>query len=422
MQQWLLAVIGPGMAMAATGVGASDFVTAAVNGGKFGLGLLWIILAGAAIKLLLNEGLARWQLATDSTLLEGWCRHFPPFVRYLFVAYLAVWTFFLSASLGAACGLAGHSMFPLPCDPKWSVALWGTWHLVAGYALVRSSRYRFFEILMTILVGLMFIGTVAGALLARPDWSMVLNGLIPRGIPDGSAPYILGTIGGVGGSVTILSYGYWLIQAQRTGRTWIAATRFDLAICYTLTALFGMGVMIIASQVLYPAPNIVEDRSLIVQLANTLREHIGPAGYWLYMLSFWGAVFSTVIGCMNGIPYLFSHLVAMIRQVPEARHAEYTSPQSKWYHRYLLFMTFPPMIMLYFKRPVAMVVTFAILASFVTPFITATLLYLNNKRELGRTRNTALINALLIASLGLFVYLAGTEIRDQLQQLFASTG
>ena len=43
----LLAVIGPGILVAATGVGAGDLATGALAGGKLGVAVLWAVLIGA---------------------------------------------------------------------------------------------------------------------------------------------------------------------------------------------------------------------------------------------------------------------------------------------------------------------------------------------------------------------------------------
>ena len=64
--RWLM-LIGPGLAVAATGVGAGDLLAAMLAGAEFREILLWVIVAGALLKLALNEGVARWQLATGST-------------------------------------------------------------------------------------------------------------------------------------------------------------------------------------------------------------------------------------------------------------------------------------------------------------------------------------------------------------------
>ena len=94
-----IAVIGPGIAIAATGVGAGDMVAAAVAGSRFGYAVVWAALVGALLKLVLNEGVARWQLATGTTLLEGWTLHLGRWVQWLFLAYLVVWSFVVGGAL-----------------------------------------------------------------------------------------------------------------------------------------------------------------------------------------------------------------------------------------------------------------------------------------------------------------------------------
>ena len=114
----VLAILGPGLVLAATGVGVGDLVAAAVSGSRFGFALVWAVLAGAIVKFVLSEGLARWQLATGTTLLEGWVLHLGRWVQYLFIAYLVVWSFVVGGALISACGLAGHALVPaLPSPP-----------------------------------------------------------------------------------------------------------------------------------------------------------------------------------------------------------------------------------------------------------------------------------------------------------------
>jgi len=62
----LLRTVGPGLAIAATGVGAGDLMAAMLAGAEFGTVLLWVVVVGAVLKFCLNEGVARWQLATGS--------------------------------------------------------------------------------------------------------------------------------------------------------------------------------------------------------------------------------------------------------------------------------------------------------------------------------------------------------------------
>jgi len=51
----IISVIGPGILVAATGVGAGDLLTAALGGSDVGMGILWAAAAGALLKGFLNE-------------------------------------------------------------------------------------------------------------------------------------------------------------------------------------------------------------------------------------------------------------------------------------------------------------------------------------------------------------------------------
>ena len=93
-----LRTLGPGLILAAAGIGAGDVVVASVTGIKFGPTLLWAIAVTAALKFVLTEGLARWQLATGETVTRAWVTRFPRWVSILFAAYLLFWTFLLAKS------------------------------------------------------------------------------------------------------------------------------------------------------------------------------------------------------------------------------------------------------------------------------------------------------------------------------------
>ena len=67
--KWSL--IGPGLLVAATGVGAGDLVAALVAGSRYGLNFVWAIVLGVAVKFALNEGVGRYHLVTGETFLEG---------------------------------------------------------------------------------------------------------------------------------------------------------------------------------------------------------------------------------------------------------------------------------------------------------------------------------------------------------------
>ena len=146
-----LKLAGPGLVVAATGIGSGDVVSATVGGARYGVVLLWAIAAGAFFKFVLSEGIARWQLATGKTALEGWADHMPSWVKYYFGAYLLLWTIAVSAALTNATGLGISNLTGGAIPQSWGAVL----HSLIGFAFVYFGGYGGFEKFMKLLVGIM---------------------------------------------------------------------------------------------------------------------------------------------------------------------------------------------------------------------------------------------------------------------------
>ena len=392
-----LKAIGPGIVIAATGVGAGDLIAASVSGARYGTAILWAAVVGAVVKFVINENLARWQLVTGSTLLEGWIQRLPRFVSIYFILYLFLWSFIVAGALIAATGLAAHAILP-----SLSVATWGIIHSMLALIIVWLGAYRLIERIMKLLIAVMFIVVMVCAAVLLPSSSEWLTGILVPTLPEGSIVFVLGVIGGVGGSVTVLSYGYWIREKQWAGTDYIPQCRTDLAVAYILTGLFGLAVMIIAAGV---QPEVVEGSRMILAVAEHLEVSLGPYGKWLFLLGFWGAVFSSMIGVWDGVPYIFTdYMVTSKRKNTEVETTNYT--KTPYYRLYLLYLAIPPMLLLGYGKPVWIVVIYSVAGAFFMPFLALLLLYMNNQRRwLQRFRNSYLTNAILIVSVLLFGYL-----------------
>jgi Mn2+/Fe2+ NRAMP family transporter len=389
--------IGPGIVIAATGVGAGDLIAASVSGARYGTAILWAAVIGAIIKYVINENLARWQLVTGTTLLEGWIQKLPRFVSVYFLLYLLLWSFIVAGALISATGLAAHAMLPAI-----SVEVWGIIHSIAAVIIVWFGAYRHIERIMKLLIAIMFIVVIVCAVMLLPDASDLLAGIFIPSLPDGSIVFVLGVIGGVGGSVTVMSYGYWIREKQWAGSEYIPQCRTDLALAYILTGLFGLAVMIIAAGV---QPEVVKGNRMILAVAEHLETSIGIYGKWLFLIGFWGAVFSSMIGVWDGVPYLFTdYIYASRKTAAETSTTHYA--KTPYYRIYLLYLALPPMILLLFGKPVWIVVIYSVAGAFFMPFLAVLLIYMNNRTQwLQSFRNSYIMNSLLVISILLFSYL-----------------
>src|SRR5688572_18935919 len=138
-----LKMAGPGLIVAAAGIGSGDVVAGTVAGATYGTVLLWAILLGAFFKFVLSEGIARWQLATGLTAIEGWSAHMPAWVRYYFLVYLVLWTVFVTAALTNATGLGMTNLTGGAIPQSWGAVL----HSLVGAAFVVVGGYKAFETL-----------------------------------------------------------------------------------------------------------------------------------------------------------------------------------------------------------------------------------------------------------------------------------
>ncbi len=398
--------LGPGIAIAATGVGAGDMVAAAVSGARYGSAVIWAAAVGALLKFALNEGLARWQLATGTTLLEGWVQRLGKWVQAYFLVYLVLWSFVVGGALISACGLAAHAI-----APALSVAQWGILHSSVAATLVLLGGYRRFEQLMKGFIAFMFVTIIGCALLVAPPTQTLGATVVHAGLPAGSPKFILGVIGGVGGSLTLLAYGYWMRERKWQGREFKSTVRLDLGVAYLLTGVFGVSVMILAAAVLHANGIPVEGSEGVVRMAAILSEVLGPVGHWAFLLGFWGAVTTSMIGVWQGVPYLFCDFVALMRGCSGTARDRLVATRSGWYRGYLLWLAVPPMAVLLFGRPVWMIVIYSIAGALFMPFLAATLLYMNSRRDwVGDFRSGWLTNGLLVLSLILFGYLCIDEL------------
>jgi len=408
-----LVVIGPGILVAATGVGAGDLLTASLAGSRHGLTLLWAAWVGAVLKWFLNEGIARWQMATGTTVLEGWVDRLGRWVRWVFLAYLLIWTVFTAGALMNACGVAGTGLLPLGDDPRTSKIVWGAVHSIVGLVLVRMGGFRLFERMMSACIGLMFVTVVATAILTRPDWGEVGRSLVTPRIPEGGLGYLLGVLGGVGGTVTLLSYGYWAREIGRRGAAGLRACRIDLAIGYVMTALFGIAMIVIGSR-------LALDRgpTVALELAGQLEGALGPAGKWVFLAGFWGAVFSSLLGVWQSVPYLFTDFYLLNQGKTGGRAEGIDFTRTTAYRVYLVLIAIVPLPLLWLSVERAQL-SYAILGSLFMPLLALTLLMMNTRRSwVGATfTNGRLSNLALAATLLFFGYAALRKLIDSLGSL-----
>ena len=201
----------------------------------------------------------------------------------------------------------------------------------------------------------------------RAGWSLVgpgliVAGLVPR-IPEGGLINVLSVAGGVGGTITLAAYGYWIREKGWTTPGHMRVMRLDSTVAYTVTGIFVISTLIVGAELLYSAGIAVDtgDQGLL-DLSEVLRDRYGAWAGTVFLVGFWSAAMSSLVGVWNGVSMMFADFM---------------------------------------------------------PFLAITLLWmLNTDRTPKQWRNGPVVNVLMAICAALFIWLAATQLQGAVERAF----
>ena len=396
------------MLLAATGVGGGDLATASFAGSILGTAVLWAVLVGAFLKFVVTEGLARWQLATGGTFLEGVAHRLGPGVIWVFLPYLVIWSLFVGSAQMSACGVALHALVPVFDDPTHGKIFFGILSSLVGLVLVLRGGYRLFEKIMRVCISVMFVTVVLTAALLWPGTGEVLRGLVVpnfAALSGESLTWTVALIGGVGGTLTVLCYGYWMREEGRTGVEDLWICRVDLGVGYAMTAVFGVAMVIIGSGIQIEGAG----STLLVDLAERLEGPIGPVGKWMFLIGAWGTVFSSLLGVWQAVPYLFADSWRLAQRGTAGAQGARVDTGARPYRIFLILLALVPMTGLFVGFQQVQKI-YTISGAMFFPFLALALLILNGRSAwVGQGFKSRPITAIVL--LGVLAFFSRIAVR-----------
>ncbi|MGI8711950.1 MAG: Nramp family divalent metal transporter [Solirubrobacteraceae bacterium] len=252
----MLTMLGPAFVAAVAYVDPGNFATNVQGGAQFGYELLWVVLAANLIAMLVQYLSAKLGIATDHNLPELCRERFPRWVSWgLWVqAEVMAMATDVAEFLGAAIGL--NLIFGVPL----LVAGLMTGAIAFAILELQSHGFRRFELAITALLGIVFLGFLYETLHIGPSAHDALRGLIPH-LSGSSAAYL--AVGIVG--ATVMPHVIYLHSALTNGRVAmrndaerrrvLRFERVDVIIALTLAGLINLAMLAVAAKLLH-APGL----------------------------------------------------------------------------------------------------------------------------------------------------------------------
>jgi manganese transport protein len=247
-----LAMLGPAFVAAIAYVDPGNFATNVQGGAKYGYLLLWVVLAANAMAMLIQYLSAKLGIVTDRNLPELCHERYPRPVSWgLWVqAELMAMSTDIAEFLGAALGL--NLLFHVPL----LVAGVMTGFIAFGILELQRHGLRRFELAITALLGIIFLGFLYETLKIGPSASGSLHGLLP-GLQGTQSLYLaVGIIG-----ATVMPHAIYLHSALTSGRMAVRDDaertrvlrfeRLDVIVALGLAGIVNMAMLAVAAKLFH---------------------------------------------------------------------------------------------------------------------------------------------------------------------------
>jgi manganese transport protein len=269
-----LAMLGPAFVASIAYVDPGNFATNFQGGAQFGYLLLWVVLAANIIAMLVQYLSAKLGIATDRNLAENFRRYYPRVLTWgMWVqAEIVAMSTDIAEFLGGAIGL--NLLFGVPLFPAGLM----TGAIAFGILWLHNFGFRRFELVITGLLGIIFLGFLYETLRIGPSTHGSLDGLVP-GLSGTSSLYLaVGIIG-----ATVMPHVIYLHSALTQERVpcrddgersrVLRFERLDVIIALSLAGLVNMAMLAVAAK-LFHTPGL-SGLSTLQQVHHELGHLVG---------------------------------------------------------------------------------------------------------------------------------------------------
>lgn len=371
--------MGPGIAAAMTGIGASHIMHGPTAGAQYGYQLLWIIPFAYLIKYCCFEFAHRYTMVKGESVLEAYGRigNWP--FWYLGFQSLANTIGIAGRALG--CGAMLWAAFPFMPIEVWSAAI-----LFISVGILWAGHYTAVETVVKLAIVIFAASTFVAFALQAPPVGDYITSLAPALAPAG-AMMLFGSMFGYFPTTTEVSVmqsnwavskgsgmvrvrqleaqGYKVEMAPNYMKNSLTLFRRDMNISYVISMITGMIFLIIGAAVLNPMGLVPAGSEMGMTIARIYTDTFGA---WIFPLIIAGgvaALFSTVFTYFDGQAKVFEECTARLFRKWDAE-----KPRENLYKGFqILMLVMGAAIIFGLPKPILVVQVASVLALLFSPVI-----------------------------------------------------
>ncbi len=366
-------ILGPGILAAAAAIGGSHLVASTQAGAIYGWQLIGLILLVNLLKYPFFQIGARYTMAADETLIQGYDRIGRGFL-YLFTALNIVASVISTAGVAMLCG----SILGLFIGDSLSVTQLSMIVLAGSLVFLVTGHYKTLDkVTKWIIVGLA-IATITAVCIAfnkggvaPPDfvspspWNLASVGFLVALMGWMPAPIELSTWNSV-----------WLRQKKALNNTLdYKDALVDFNVGYATSTLLALAFVALGALVLHGSGTSLANSGIAFahQLVDVYASVIGQWSRWLIALIAFLCMFSTTVTVLDGYSRALSECFVQFSQPqgsgPTDRGSKYTYPIM------IVMVIISALIIMFFKGALLAMLELAMISAFISAFVFAWLNY-----------------------------------------------
>ena len=407
-----LALFLPGIFLLGFNLGTGSVTAMAKAGAEYGMTLLWTIVASCLCTFFMINLYGRYTLVTGETALQAFKKHIHPAVGIYFIAAL---TLGVAGSVMGVMGIVAEICF------EWSKTVidggiapiyFAAFFSAMVFFIFWNGKTQFFERSLAVIVAIMSACFLVNFFIMMPPPLEIIKGLIPSvpevGTGTGAGPLLV-IASMVGTTVfsglfiirtTLVKEAGWTLKDEKTQRN---------------DALFAVAMMfIISASIMAAAAGTLHVEGLGLSKASQMIEILeplaGPLAASLFALGIVAAGVSSQFPNVLMLPWLICDYTETDRNM--------TLPK----YRFMVFLiSLLGLVVPFFGgRPVLVMIVSQSFNAIILPITVACILYLANRKDLmGKYKNTAVSNIILIAILAFSIFTSFIGVKGVLQMFSA---